>query len=141
MGKYFTIGELVASDTARQQGIDNAPPPDTKRALSCLITNLLDPIRESWGRPINVNSGFRSPTLNRIVGGAASSQHVKGEAADITAGDQATNKQLFDLIVRMNAAGEISFDQLIWEKGDAIGPRWIHISYKATGNRGQILKL
>ena len=89
--------------------------------------NVLDPIRRMWGRPIIVNSGYRCPKLNAAVGGSATSQHMKGEAADITAGDPTKNKELFDMIER----SAIPFDQLIDEKGY----RWIHVSYRPNGRR------
>ena len=133
MGKYFTVAELCHSRTATEQGIDNTPPPDVKVRLIALITNCLDPIREIWGAPVIVNSGFRTPTLNKAVGGASGSQHMKGEAADITVGSPEKNRQLFSMI---QAAG-IPFDQLIDEKNYA----WLHISWKASGNRGQVLHL
>ncbi len=139
--KYFTIEELCASDTARRRGIDNTPDAVKRQKLQTLIEQLLDPIRAAWGGPIAVNSGYRSPALNRAVGGVSTSQHLKGEAADITVGSTADNKRLFDKIVAMQAAGRITFDQLIWEKGSATGPDWIHISYRAGANRNQILHL
>jgi len=76
--KYFTIPELTASAKARALGIDNTPPPGVKIKLSTLVNNLLDPIREKWGGPITVNSGYRCPTLNKAVGGVPTSQHVRG---------------------------------------------------------------
>lgn len=133
MGKYFTVAELCRSKTAISRGMDNTPPPQVKVALIALIDNCLDPLREVWGAPVYVNSGFRSPTLNKAVGGAPSSQHTRGEAADITAGSPEKNRQLFALI---QAAG-IPFDQLIDESNYA----WIHVSWKASGNRGQVLHL
>ena len=137
MAKYFTLSELTGSDTARARGIDNTPPPTIAAKLSALANKLLDPIREMWGAPIRVNSGFRCPQLNTAVGGAAGSQHTKGEAADITAGTTADNKKLFDMIVSAAERGEMEFDQLI----DESGYTWIHISYRAAGNRRQILHL
>lgn len=136
--KYFTIAELTKSATADARGIDNTPPPEVRVKLSNLIHNLLDPIRERWGAPIYVNSGFRCPQLNMIMPGASpTSQHMKGEAADITAGSVEKNRRLFELIKAMAAEGVISFDQLIDEQGLS----WIHVSHKAGGgNRGQILK-
>lgn len=136
MGKYFTVSELTRSSTAIQKKIDNTPPPDIKVKITGLINNLLDPVREKWGGPINVNSGFRCPVLNKAVGGAASSQHMTGEAADITAGSRAKNKRLFDMI----RSGGFPFDQLIWEKGGSDGPDWVHVSYSSR-NRRQVLHL
>lgn len=131
--KYFTINELIRSDTALQRGIDNTPPPSIKIKLSNLINNLLDPIREAWGGPITVNSGYRCPVLNRAVGGVPTSQHQKGEAADITVGSPKQNQKLFELI----AAGDFDFDQLIDESNYS----WVHISYAAGKNRHAILHL
>ena len=135
--KYFTIDELCASDTARRKGIDNTPNADARLRMQILIEQLLDPIRAAWGGPITVNSGYRSPELNKKVGGVSNSQHLKGEAADITVGSQEANKQLFDLIVELQKAGKIAFDQLIDESNYA----WVHVSYRAGRNRGQILHL
>lgn len=131
--KYFTIHELTQSDTALQKGIDNTPPPAIKVKLTSLINNLLDPIREAWGGPIYVNSGYRCPVLNKAVGGVSTSQHQKGEAADITVGSPELNRQLFDLI----AKGDFDFDQLIDESDYS----WVHISYSAGKNRHKILHL
>ncbi len=134
---YFTIEELCASETARQRGIDNTPDAAKKQKLQTLIEQLLDPIRAAWGGPILINSGYRCPKLNSAVGGVSTSQHLKGEAADITVGSTADNKRLFDKIVELQKAGRIAFDQLI----DESGYRWIHISYRAGANRNQILHL
>lgn len=131
--KYFTVSELIRSDTAQQKGIDNTPPPAIKVKLTSLINNLLDPIREAWDGPISVNSGYRCPVLNKAVGGVPTSQHQKGEAADITVGSPELNRQLFDLI----ATGDFDFDQLIDESHYS----WIHISFAAGKNRHQILHL
>ena len=134
---YFTIEELCASETARRRGIDNRPSAAIAGKLQTLIEQLLDPIRAAWGAPITVNSGYRCPALNRAVGGVSTSQHLKGEAADITVGSTADNKRLFDKIVAMQAAGRIAFAQLI----DESGYKWIHISYRAGANRNQTLHL
>lgn len=131
--KYFTVNELIRSDTARAKGIDNTPPPAIKLKLTSLVNNLLDPIREAWGSPITVNSGYRCPVLNKAVGGVSTSQHQKGEAADITVGSPELNRQLFDLI----AKGDFDFDQLIDESDYS----WVHISYSAGKNRHKILHL
>ena len=131
--KYFTIHELTHSDTAHQKGIDNTPPPTIKVKLTSLINNLLDPIREAWEDPITVNSGYRCPVLNKAVGGVPTSQHQKGEAADLTVGSPELNQQLFDLI----AKGDFDFDQLIDESHYG----WVHISYSAGKNRHKILHL
>ena len=133
MAQFFDMDELTRSDTAQQRGIKNVPNEEQKRALQRLMDDCLDPIRRLWGKPIIVNSGFRCPELNRAVGGSATSQHMKGEAADITTGSVGGNKELFEHI----AYSGIQFDQLIDEKGY----KWIHVSYKATGNRKNVLHL
>ena len=135
--KYFTIDELCASDTAERKKIDNTPNADIRLRMQTLIEQLLDPIRAAWGSPITVNSGYRSPALNSAVGGVPTSQHVKGEAADITVGSTADNKRLFDRIVEMQKTRRIAFDQLIDESGYS----WVHISYRSGNNRNQILHL
>lgn len=135
--KYFTIEELCASDTARRRGIDNRPSATVCVRLTQLIEQLLDPIRAAWGGPITINSGYRCPKLNAAVGGVSTSQHLRGEAADISVGTPDENKRLFDKITEMQAAGKIAFDQLI----DESGYKWIHISYRAGSNRNQTLHL
>lgn len=137
--KYFTIKELTRSDTAIRKGIDNTAPKEAQENLTSLVDNVLDPLREAWGKPITVTSGYRCPELNRAVGGSATSDHLKGRAADITAGSRAQNKELFMLVQKLG----LSFDQLIHEKGSVKeGPDWVHVSYRAKKqNRKQILYL
>lgn len=130
--KYFTIKELCRSTTAQMKKIENKPDVVQEAALVALVENLLDPLRERYGKPIIVNSGFRCPVLNKAVGGAVTSQHTKGEAADLDTGTKQGNKELFELIRK-----ELLFDQLIDEKDFC----WVHVSYKTTGNRKQVLKL
>lgn len=127
--KYFTINELCKSDIASSRQIDNQPSPEVVDNLEALINNCLDPIREAWGGPIRVNSGYRSPALNKAVKGSKTSQHLTGCAADITVGSR--NKELFNLI-----KDNFQFDQLI----DEYNYNWIHISYKENP-RNQVLHL
>lgn len=97
--KYFSISELTHSTKARELHIDNTPfSYEVVNNLTNLIDNLLDPIREMWGKPLHVNSGYRCLALNKAVGGKPSSQHLKGEAADITTGSKAENEKLFGMI-------------------------------------------
>lgn len=124
-GSYFTIDELCASSTASRYGIDNTPTPEVRTRLQALIDNVLDPVRRTYGSYIQVNSGYRCPELNKKVGGASTSQHVKGEAADITGGSVENNRAIFRAIVALGI-----YDQLIWEKGGA----WVHVSYRADGS-------
>ena len=134
---YFSIEELCRSETAEAKGIDNSPSAVVRGNLEALVSNVLDPLREAFGKPIIVNSGYRSNLLNKTLKGAKNSQHTRGEAADITAEDASENFSLFELI-----RTELPFDQLIWEKGTRTYPAWIHVSFKRDGgNRQQILKI
>ncbi len=130
--RHFTIKELVRSDTATRLGINNMPPASAVKALNALVDNVLDPLRDAWGGPIHVNSGYRCPRLNRIVGGTPGSQHQRGEAADITVGSPARNRRLLALIKRL----DLPVDQCIDEKGC----RWIHVSHRAGHNRRLYMK-
>lgn len=140
--RYFTIGELCQSNEADKRGIPNHPNTAQKMNMEKLIDRVLDPIRSLYGKPIYVNSGFRCPTLNKVVGGAKTSQHMNGQAADITGGSPSENKKIWDIVMFLFQEGDIDFDQAIIEKPDKDGnPTWIHISYNEDNNRGQILTL
>ena len=134
--KYFTIRELTKSLTADVKGIDNTPTPEIERNLTALVDNVLDPLREIYGKPITVNSGYRCPKVNKAVGGSETSDHVKGFAADITCSNKKENAILFDII-----KNNLIFDQLIWEKGNNEYPDWVHVSFNPKRIRKQILKL
>lgn len=132
--KYFSIEELCKSSTARENDIDNTPSAQEAEALERLVDNILDPLREAFGNPVVVNSGFRCFSLNALVGGAKDSQHRYGEAADIEANsrEKKDNKRLFDLIRSMN----LPFDQLINE----YDYDWVHVSFCKDRCRQQVLK-
>ena len=130
--KYFTIKELCKSSTATQTGIDNSPNQDVVNNLELLVDNVLDPLRERYGKPIIVNSGYRCPALNKAVKGSKTSSHMKGLAADITVGAPSKNKILFNLIKNM----DLPYDQLIDESNYS----WVHVSY-AQKPRKQILHI
>lgn len=130
--KYFTIKELCNSSTAIKRNINNEPNSQIINNLNDLVNNILDPLREAYGKPINVNSGYRSPELNKAINGAKTSQHMKGQAADITAGSKDSNKKLFDLIQDL----QLPYDQLIDEQNFS----WVHVSY-SKNPRKQILHL
>ena len=130
--RYFTLQELTRSATARRLGIYNTPPASAVKALNELVDNVLDPLREAWGGPIQVNSGYRCPALNKAVGGSPYSQHQRGEAADITVGTPSANRRLLALIKRL----DLPVDQCIDEKGC----RWIHVSHRKGRNRRQYMK-
>ena len=133
---YFSIQELTASATALREGIDNRPSKCAYHLLHVLVDQLLDPIREAWGEPIVVSSGYRCKQLNALVGGAKYSHHLLGCAADIICGNRADHRRLFKMIQQMHQEGRIKFTQLIWE-GDG---RWIHISYVPGDLRCQVIE-
>ncbi|MBQ7539772.1 MAG: peptidase M15 [Bacteroidaceae bacterium] len=131
--RYFTIQELTASQVAKRKGIDNTPDAKAKACLTALVSNLLDPLRERWGSPIVVNSGYRCAKLNRAVGGVTRSQHCKGQAADIRtmSNTRAGNMRLFEFI----RTSGLPFDQLIDEHDYS----WVHVSFVQGANRRQVL--
>ena len=133
--KHFSISELTSSATALREGIDNRPSKCAYHLLHVLVQQLLDPIREAWGEPIVVTSGYRCKQLNALVDGVKNSHHLLGCAADIIAGSKQDNYQLFRLIQQMQQEGRIRFTQLIWE-GDG---HWIHISYVPSDLKCQVL--
>ena len=132
--KYFTLSELTKSSTATRLGIDNTPDGLSRANLEALVNEVLDPLREAFGKPIVVNSGYRCEKLNKAVGGASGSQHRTGQAADIEAYSRKPedNRRLFELIRQLN----LPFDQLINE----FGYDWVHVSFSRTQRRGQILE-
>lgn len=130
--KYFTIEELTRSTTSAAKGINNTPIPEIKANLERLVEKVLDPLREKYGKPITVNSGYRCLELNKAVGGSKTSEHVKGFAADITTGSKQENEKIFN-IIRDNFA----WTQLINERDFS----WVHVSYDPSNLKKQILKL
>lgn len=134
MGKYFTINELTKSATAQRLHINNNPTQEVKDNLNKLIDNVLDPLRELYGKPIIVNSGYRCTKLNKAIGGAKNSQHLVGQASDIRTvqNTKESNKELFDLIKN----SKLPFDQLINE----YDYNWVHVSYSSR-NRRQVLAI
>ena len=135
--KHFSISELTASATAQREGIDNSPTESVHQLLLVLVEKLLDPIREAWGEPIVVSSGYRCPELNTLVGGAKNSHHLLGCAADIIAGNKADHRRLFNLIQQMQQQGQIRFTQLIAEKDY----QWLHISYVPGMLQNQVINV
>ena len=140
ISKYFTLGELTPSSTAKRLGIKNEPTPAHLESLKLLATNVLDKVREHFGKPIWISSGYRSKALNDVTpGSSATSQHCSGEAADLDQdgrGTGVTNKMVFDYI-----KDHLNFDQLIYEYGTDANPDWVHVSWESTGKqRKQVLR-
>ena len=129
ISEHITYDEATLSPTAIRNGISNQPNEEQLHNMQQVAENLFEPLRKLYGKPIKINSFFRSQKLNQLVNGSPSSQHVKGQAIDITGGSKEENKKLFEL------AKTLDFDQLINEYNFS----WVHISYKTSGNRKQIL--
>ena len=126
--KHFTITELTRTNT----GLQNLPGATEQANLRKLVDNVLDPLRELYGKPIKINSAYRSPMVNARVNGAKNSEHVKGMAADISGGSKEENKKLFELI-----RDNFTFRQLINEYDFS----WVHVSYNEADNKKQILSI
>lgn len=123
--KFFSFQEFERSDTAYKHGIDNTAPESARKNIAALVDKVLDPLREAWGKPITVTSGYRCSELNRLVGGVATSTHMQGMAADISTGNMIDNRRLYQLAQDLN----LPYFELIGKK---YGFGWLHISYDPT---------
>ncbi len=128
-GRWFTWSELQTTST----GIDNVAPDDVRARLVALCAAVLDPLREHLGRPIRVTSAYRSPAVNRAVGGVPTSQHVAGEAADLVVEGLSPEE-----LARAVIATATTWDQVIAERSGSAA--WVHVSYRIGQNRRQTLK-
>ena len=139
ISKHLSLAEVSRSETAKRRGINNTPSGEHLENFKKLAENIFEPIREHFGVPIHISSGYRSKELNAAVGGSSSSQHCQGEAIDIDmdgSPNGVTNKMVFDYI-----KDNLNFDQMIWEFGNDTNPDWVHVSYESTGKqRKQILR-
>jgi len=133
ISKHITLTEATNSNTATRLGIDNTPNEETIEIMKLTAEKIFEPLREILGA-IRVSSFYRSPDLNRAIGGSKTSQHCKGEAIDME-GLNTTNAKLFQEACKLP-----DFDQIIWEFGNKQEPAWVHISYSKTNNRKQILR-
>lgn len=130
LSQHFTLEDFLRSDWAARHGIVITAPAEVRIALTALVTNVLQPLRNKAGRPIIVTSGYRPPVVNKGIGGASPSQHERGEAADCRL--LGVSNYTF---AQMVMASGLPFDQLILEFDE-----WVHISHKAVGDqRGQVL--
>ena len=137
ISEHITYAEGIHSSTAKREGIDNTPNQTQLDCMKAIAENVFEPLRKWCGGPIKVNSFFRSVVLNEEIGGAASSQHCKGQAIDI---DDVygckTNAEMYNWI-----KANLNFDQMIWEFGTDMQPNWVHISYVSQKeNRNKCLK-
>lgn len=139
LSKNFTLEELIKSPTAKAKKIDNTPSKEVVQNLTKLAQNILQPIRDKFGAQIVVTSGYRSLLLNKAVGGSPTSQHCKGEAADIrTKSDEPIDNQaLFNLIKRMIEERKIIVGQLI----DEYGYNWVHVSLPTNKHKNEVLHI
>ena len=128
ISKNFSYREFEASDKADEKGICNVITSfEVRDAIKALVDTVLQPLRDAWGKPLHINSGYRCPELNREVGGMPTSQHVKGEAADV-----ACDKPVE--LARLAAAMRLPYDQMI------LYPTFVHFSHRLKGKqRGQTL--
>lgn len=133
LSKNFSLDELSKSTTAIRLGIDNTPSDIVITNLLELCEHVLQPLRDHIGESIKVSSGYRSPALNKKIGGSKTSQHCFGQAADISCGERTA--ELFKYI-----ENNLIFDQLIWEFGNDTNPDWVHVSYSTIKNRKQSLR-
>lgn len=130
--KYFTFQEFEFSETANRHTIDNRIPDRLKGNVAALVDNVLDPLREAWGGPIRVTSGYRCPEVNKLVYGVPTSMHLQGHAADITTGNEVDNRRLYQMAQDL----KLPYFELIGKK---YGFKWLHISYNPQRSKRQPL--
>ena len=137
ISKNITYKEAIHSNTAKRLGIDNEPSHEQIANMMTIATMIFQPLRSWVGGPIKITSFFRSPKLNKAIGGSKTSQHCSGQAMDIddTYG-HASNAAMFDWI-----KANLDYDQMIWEFGTDQNPDWVHVSYvHPDENRNRCLK-
>lgn len=140
LSENFTLGEMIASDTAKKKGIDNTPTLADIYRLRELCVNLLQPIRDAWGKPIKVTSGYRCYRLNRLVGGSPTSAHPLGWAADIRP-VSGSYEEFEKFVINFLINSELVWDQAIRETSGK--SKWLHIGYRngAGKQRKQVFDL
>ena len=137
ISKHISYKEGVYSRTATRLGIKNNPNAEQMQNMITIAEEVFEPLRAYVGGPIKINSFFRSPELNKAIGGSGKSQHCHGQAIDLddTFG-RCTNAEMFEFIKKY-----LDFDQIIWEFGDDNNPDWVHVSYVSPDqNRKRCLK-
>ena len=125
ISKHVSYKEGVYSRTATRLGIKNNPNAEQMENMITIAEEVFEPLRAYVGGPIKINSFFRSPELNKAIGGSTKSQHCHGQAIDLddTFG-RCTNAEMYWFIKQ-----QLDFDQMIWEFGDDKNPDWVHVSY------------
>lgn len=137
ISKHISMKEAVYSNTATRRGIDNTPGEYELQNMELLARKVFEPLREHVGKPIKINSFYRSAELNQAIGGSSKSQHCEGRAIDIddTYGHM-SNADMYTFIKE-----NLDFDQMIWEFGTEENPNWVHVSYIDTEtNRNRCLQ-
>lgn len=136
LSKSFTLNELTKSQEATRLGIDNTPNEEQIQNLKILCEKILQPLRDFYGMPVSISSGYRSVALCEAIGSSAKSQHTKGQAADFEIFG-VPNKEVAEFIVK-----NLEYDQCILEFWNENEPNsgWVHCSYSSNGNRMQYLK-
>ena len=137
VSKHISYKEGVYSRTAMRRNIKNNPNAEQMKNMVAIAEEVFEPLRMWVGGPIKINSFFRSPELNKAIGGSGKSQHCHGQAIDLddTFG-RATNAEMFEFIKK-----HLDFDQIIWEFGNDENPDWVHVSYVSEDkNRNRCLK-
>ena len=137
ISKHISYKEGVYSRTATRLGIKNNPNAEQMENMITIAEEVFEPLRAYVGGPIKINSFFRSPELNKAIGGSGKSQHCHGQAIDLddTFG-RCTNAEMFEFIKK-----HLDFDQIIWEFGDEDNPDWVHVSYVSPEqNRNRCLQ-
>lgn len=129
ISKNFSYIEFTRSATAGRLGIDNTPSGEVKAHIGELVTDLLQPLRDAWGGPIKVTSGYRCPALNRAVKGSATSAHTCGWAADLVPENGAVTG-FFEFTEKWLKDNSVAFDQCIREVNRAGTSRWLHLGYR-----------
>lgn len=138
LSKYVSLAEVTRSDTAKRKGIDNSPTAEHQENLKVICEEVFDKVREYFGVPLFISSGYRSAALNKAIGGSATSDHNLGRALDLDQdghGNGVTNMDVFNYI-----KDNLEFDQLIYEFGTDKNPDWVHVGYRKEANRKQILR-
>jgi len=138
LSKNLQLAEVTRSETAKRRKIDNTPTQQHIENLKILANNVFQPLRDHFGVPIYISSGYRSEALNKAIKGSKTSQHCKGEAIDIDndlANNGVTNRDIFEYI-----RDNLQFDQLINEFPIKGNPSWVHVSFSKDKNRNQVLK-
>ena len=132
----FTLGEFIASETAKKKGISNTPTLADIAHMKELCQNLLQPIRDAWGKPIKVTSGFRCYRLNRAVGGSPTSVHPKGWAVDIKPAS-GSYKEFEEFVVNFLKNSDLKWDQVIRETSG--NSKWLHVGYKNGAGKQRMM--